>query len=81
MAIRTALTNITTLPKSNLFILDEPGTALDGTSMKGLTKYLEEMKNYFDLTLLISHIDYLKDAVDQSIEVQTNNDGFAFIQY
>lgn len=81
MAIRTALTNITTLPKSNLFILDEPGTALDISSMKGLTKYLEEMKNYFDLTLLISHIDYLKDSVDQSIEVQTNNEGFAFIQY
>jgi len=81
MAIRTALTNITTLPKSNLFILDEPGTALDISSMKGLTKYLEEMKNYFDLTLLISHIDYLKDSVDQSIEVQTNSDGLAFIQY
>jgi DNA repair exonuclease SbcCD nuclease subunit len=80
MAIRTALTNITTLPKSNLFILDEPGTALDITSMKGLTRYLEEMKNYFDLTLLISHIDYLKDSVDQSIEVQTK-DGFATIQY
>lgn len=78
MAIRIALINITNMPKPNVFILDEPGTALDNDNMEGFIRILDLVKNYFDITVLISHIDQLKDAVDTNIEI-SRNEGFAFV--
>ena len=78
MAIRIALINITNMPKPNIFILDEPGTALDNDNMEGFIRILDLVKNYFDITVLISHIDQLKDAVDTNIEI-SRNEGFAFV--
>jgi len=79
MAIRIALINITNMPKPNVFILDEPGTALDNDNMEGFIRILDLVKNYFDITVLISHIDQLKDAVDTNIEI-SRNEGFAFVK-
>jgi len=78
MAIRIALINITNMPKPNVFILDEPGTALDNDNMEGFIRILDLVKNYFDITVLISHIDQLKDSVDTNIEI-SRNDGFAYV--
>ena len=79
MAIRIALINITNMPKPNIFILDEPGTALDSDNMEGFIRILDLVKNYFDITILISHIDQLKDSVDTNIEI-SRNDGYAFVK-
>ena len=79
MAIRIALINITNMPKPNVFILDEPGTALDNDNMEGFIRILDLVKNYFDITILISHIDQLKDSVDTNIEI-SRNDGYAFVK-
>ena len=37
MAIRLSLLSVSSLPKGDLFILDEPGTALDEENMEGLS--------------------------------------------
>ena len=76
MAIRLGLITITNLPKSTIFILDEPATALDAEHMAGFIKLLDMIKEQFKTVLLISHLDSLKDVVDTTIDID-KIDGFA----
>ena len=78
MAIRLALLSVSSLPKSNLFILDEPATALDADNMDGFVRILDMVKSYYPIVLLISHIDSLKDIVDMTIDID-KVDGFAYV--
>ena len=78
MAIRLALLSVSSLPKSDIFILDEPGTALDADNMDGFISILELIKTYFKTVILISHLDSLKDCVDQQIVID-KKEGFAHI--
>jgi DNA repair exonuclease SbcCD ATPase subunit/DNA repair exonuclease SbcCD nuclease subunit len=76
MAIRLALLSVSSLPKGNVFILDEPGTALDAENMEGFTRILQLIKMYFKTVILISHLDSLKDIVDVEITIDKNG-GYA----
>jgi len=78
MAIRLALLNVSTLPKGDVFILDEPGTALDAENMEGFIRILEMIKTQFKTVLLISHLDSLKDIVDSEISIDKIN-GRAYV--
>ena len=78
MAIRLALLSVSSLPKSNVFILDEPGTALDADNMDGFVRILELVKSYFKVVLLVSHLDSLKDCVDMQITID-KKDKFAHV--
>ena len=78
MAIRLALLNVSTLPKGDIFILDEPGTALDAENMEGFIRILDMIKSQFKTVLLISHLDSLKDIVDSQILIE-KNDGKAYV--
>jgi DNA repair exonuclease SbcCD nuclease subunit len=69
MGIRLALLSISNLPKGNVFILDEPGTALDAENMEGFIRILQLIKMYFKTVILISHVDSLKDIVDMEITI------------
>lgn len=77
-AIRLALLNVTTLPKGNIIIFDEPGTALDAENIEGFTKMLNIVKQYFDVVLVISHLDALKDTIDNQIIIENKN-GYAYV--
>ena len=78
MAIRLALVNVTTLPKSDIFILDEPGTALDEENMEGFIRMLDMVKNQFKTVILISHLESLKDIADITINIEKNG-GYAYV--
>ena len=78
MAIRLAFTNISSLPKSQLFILDEPGTALDEERMEGFVRILDFTSSIFKSVILISHLDSLKDAADSVLSIE-NKDGYAYV--
>ena len=78
MAIRLALLSVSTLPKSDIFVLDEPGTALDEENMEGLISILDMLKAQFRIVFLISHLDNLKDAVDTQIVIDKTK-GFAYV--
>jgi len=78
MAIRLAFLTVSSLPKSDLFILDEPGTALDEENMEGFVRILDMIKGHFKTVLLISHLDSLKDCVDMQINIE-RKDGFAHV--
>ena len=80
MAIRLALLNVSTLPKGDVFILDEPGTALDEENMEGFVRILDMINTQFKTILLISHLDSLKDTVDQQITID-KIDGFAHVSH
>jgi DNA repair exonuclease SbcCD ATPase subunit len=80
MAIRLALLNVSSLPKPDLFILDEPATALDEENMEGFIRILDMVKSYFKTVLLISHLDTLKDCADMTIEIE-KKDNFAYVNY
>ena len=79
IAIRIALLNVSNMPKSNIFILDEPGTALDADNMEGFVRILDLIKSYFDITLLITHVDSLKDVVDTTIDITKTSNGYAHV--
>lgn len=78
MAIRLAFIRVSSLPKSDIFILDEPGTSLDEDNMEGFIRMLELIKSNFKCVILISHLDSLKDTADSVISIQ-NKDGFAHV--
>jgi len=79
MAIRLALLNVSNLPKGNVFILDEPGTALDENNLEGFVRILDLVKSYFKTVILISHLDSLKDCVDTQIVID-KKDGLACVR-
>ena len=78
MAIRLALLSVSNLPKGDVFILDEPGTALDEENMEGFTRMLDMIKSHFKTVLLISHLETLKDCVDTQLCIE-QKDGHAFV--
>lgn len=80
MAIRLALLNVSTLPKSDIFILDEPGTALDEDNMEGFVRMLDMIKTQFKTVVLISHLDSLKDCVDSQLIIEKKN-GYAYVSF
>lgn len=71
MAIRVALINISSLPKSDMLIIDEGFGALDEQNVEACNKLLHSLKRFFKTILVISHVDAVKDAVDGFIEVTT----------
>ena len=80
MSIRLALLNVTAMPKGDVFILDEPGTALDEDNMEGFIRILDLVKSYYKTVLLISHLDSLKDCVDQQVCID-KKDGMAYVNH
>jgi len=78
IAIRLALLSVSTLPRGDVFILDEPGTALDENNMEGFSRIVDLIKMQFNKVILISHLDSLKDAADMTIDID-KKDGFAHI--
>lgn len=74
MAIRLALVGISSLPKSDMFILDEPGTMLDADNMEGFIRILELIKSIYNRILLITHLDPLKDTADIIISISERDD-------
>lgn len=77
LAIRVALINISSLSKTNIFIIDEGFGALDSSNIEACNKLLHSLKKYFKTILVISHIDSIKDIVDKSIEITSKgNDSY-----
>jgi DNA repair exonuclease SbcCD ATPase subunit len=72
--------NVSTLPKSDIFILDEPGTALDEDNMEGFVRMLDMIKIQFKTVVLISHLDSLKDCVDSQLIIE-KKDGYAYVSF
>lgn len=80
IAIRIALVRITSLPKSQFFIIDEGLGVLDTTNLNQMYLLFNYMRDVFKFTLIISHIDIVKDMVDSTLQIQNIN-GFSKLKY
>jgi len=64
IAIRVALTSISSLPKSDMLIIDEGFGVLDESNLESCARLLQNLKSYFRKIVIISHVDAIKDIVD-----------------
>lgn len=75
IALRVALINVSSLPKSDIFVIDEGFNALDEKHIDKCLSLLQALKNQFKSIVIISHMDRVKETVDSIIEVYSTKDG------
>ena len=80
VAIRTALINVSNLPRPNFIAIDEGFGSLDSDNFNSLYLLFDYLKGEFDFLVTISHIDKTRDMVDQIIDI-TKVGGFSSIRY
>ena len=69
MALRVAMSNVSSLSKSDMFIVDEGFGALDAENIEAVVNLLHRLKRYYRLILVISHVEVIKDSVDDVIVI------------
>jgi DNA repair exonuclease SbcCD ATPase subunit len=69
LAIRVALINISSLPKCDTLIIDEGFGALDEMNVEACNRMLQSLTKWFKNIIVISHVDAVKDAVDNVLEI------------
>jgi len=80
LAIRVALINICNLPRPNFLVVDEGFGSLDSENMTSIFMLFNYLKTQFDFVMIISHIDSMRDVVDQLMEIK-KVDGFSHIKF
>jgi DNA repair exonuclease SbcCD ATPase subunit len=69
IALRVAMVNVSTMPKSDIFIIDEGFGTLDPASVESCNRLLISLKKHFKTILVITHVDGIKDIVDHIVEI------------
>ena len=69
MALRVAMSNVSSLSKSDMFVVDEGFGALDPQNIEAVISLLHRLKRYYRLILVISHVEVIKDSVDDVIVI------------
>ena len=69
LAIRVALTNISSMPRPNFLVIDEGFGNLDSANIASLEMLFDYLKTEYDFIMVVSHIDVMKDMVDSQIEI------------
>jgi len=70
LAIRTALVNVSNLPRPNFLAIDEGLGNLDSENLNSLFMLFTFLKSQFDLLMIISHLDSVRDIVDNLIDIK-----------
>ena len=69
LAIRVALINVSALPRPNFIAIDEGWGSLDREHISSVSNLFEYFRTKFDFSIIISHVESMKDMVDNLIEV------------
>jgi len=72
IALRVALVNVSSMSKSDMFIIDEGFGTLDDTGVEACNRLLTSLKKFFRLILVITHVDGIKDVADHILEITKN---------
>lgn len=80
LAIRVALITISNLPRPNFLAIDEGFGCADADHLSAMSTLFSYLKNHFDFVWVISHLDALKDMVDNRVEIVKDN-GFSRINF
>jgi DNA repair exonuclease SbcCD ATPase subunit len=78
LVLRSALINISNLPRPNFMAIDEGFGCADADNLAAMNALFSILKTQFDFMLIISHLDSMKDMVDNTIEIKKEN-GFSKI--
>ena len=70
LAIRVALINVSNLPRSNFLAIDEGWGTMDSDNLNSVYSLFQYLKSQFQFTLIVSHIDSMRDAVDTLLEIK-----------
>ena len=81
MAIRVALVDITSLPKPPFIAIDEGFSSLDADNSSNLPVFLDYLKTQFSFIFVISHMDYMRDFVDTSLDLKIDDEGYSKISF
>jgi DNA repair exonuclease SbcCD ATPase subunit len=80
VALRAALLQISNLPKSNMFIIDEGFGKLDPKNIESIQQMFDYLRSTFDHVLIVSHVDTLRDLVDNVVDITADEDGYAHVE-
>jgi DNA repair exonuclease SbcCD ATPase subunit len=80
LAIRVALINVCNLPRPNFLVIDEGFGTLDSENLQSLFMLFTYLKTQFDFVMIISHIDSMRDVVDDLIEIK-KIEGFSSVKF
>ena len=80
LAIRIALINVSALPRPNFIAIDEGWGSLDSEHISSVVNLFEYFRSKFDFSIIISHVDSMRDMVDNLIEVN-KIDGYSLISH
>lgn len=69
LAIRVALISLSSLPKPDIFIIDEGWGVLDANNVGKVLELLQSIKNRFKSMIVISHIDAVKEVANNMITI------------
>lgn len=73
LSFKVALSQLTTLNKFNFLVIDEGFGSLDYEKRVSIENYLNNLKDHYDHIFCISHIDSLKDSVDNLLNISTTS--------
>ena len=79
LAVRVALLSVSSLPKTDILIIDEGFGRLDPEHLEALQRMFEYLREAFGSVFIVSHVDSMRDIVDHSIEI-TSQDGYAHVE-
>ena len=80
LAIRIALINVSALPRPNFIAIDEGFGTLDSNHIGALSNLFDYLRVKFDFSIIISHVDTMRDMIDSLIEVN-KIDGYSYINH
>jgi exonuclease SbcC len=69
LALRVAMANVSSLPKPDIFIVDEGFGTLDAAGVEACNRLLTSLKRHFRTVVVITHVDGIKDCADHIIEI------------
>lgn len=75
LALRLALSSVSSLPKSNIFIMDEPFASFDFSRIDDFEKILSLLRSKFEYVVLITHSEKVKDLADEIIHLSPDENG------
>jgi DNA repair exonuclease SbcCD ATPase subunit/DNA repair exonuclease SbcCD nuclease subunit len=79
LAVRVALLSVSSLPKTDVLIIDEGFGRLDPEHLEALQRMFEYLREAFGSVFIVSHVDSMRDIVDHNIEI-TSRDGYAHVE-
>lgn len=73
IAFKIVLSNIANLPRSNFLFIDEGISVLDKENLSNINELFSYLNDYYEHVFLISHIEGIKDFINNIINIKNIN--------